>query len=154
MVNLTLPEYFWEVLCNEEEERVEEGHSPSYSSAAHSSDLEESLIKCCAHALRHGVTSCVPEVYLDLVTSKDLKMLLTAGGSLNVEVLRSASSYVAPLQETDEVVEVFWLVLSDLPRSSLLRFLQALWAFDQSAEHLPDGTVSPSPSLPPCLVLS
>jgi hypothetical protein len=133
---------------------VEEGHPPSSSSAAaHSSDLEESLIKCCAHALRHGVTSCVPEVYLDLITSKDLKMLLTAGGSLNVEVLRSASSYVAPLQETDEVVEVFWLVLSDLPRSSLLRFLQALWAFDQSTEHLPDGTVSPPPIPRPCPVL-
>jgi hypothetical protein len=139
VANITLPEYFWRVLCNEDEGDSLDSHLCNQDIPQ--TDLERSLLRCCAHAIRHGVTSCVPEAYLDLITSSDLKMLLNAGGSLNVEILRSTSSYASPLLETDDVVEVFWLALSDLPRASLLKFLQTLWSSEHCSDHIPDGTI-------------
>jgi hypothetical protein len=146
MTNLSLPKYFWQIFCNEDYELP--------SSSASASALERNLLECSALAMRHGIISCIPETYLDLLTSSNLHMLLNQGGTLNVEILRISACYSSPLTEHDEVADVFWLALSDLTRQALLKFLQTLWATttggaeggeEEEQESLPDGL---------CLLLS
>lgn len=141
MANISLPDYFWKIFCNEDYE---------IPSQCHESPLERNLLECSALAMRHGMTSCIPEVYLDLFTSQNLQTLLNQGGTLNVEILRYSTSYSLPLTETEEVVDVFWLALSDLSKLSLLKFLQVLWsATEDDQDPLPDGLPPPPLSLPP-----
>jgi hypothetical protein len=140
MANISLPTYFWKIFTNEDYEIPSSCHHQESSSS-----LERNLLECSAHAMRHGITSCLPETYLDLFTSQDLQTLLNQGGALNVEILRSSASYSSPLTEMDEVVDVFWLALSDLSKISLLKFLQMLWSTAEDHPHphdhepIPDG---------------
>lgn len=141
IANITLPDYFWKIFCNEPHEIVS---AVTATEEEEENPLKRNFLLCCGLAMRHGMTSCLPESYLDILTPCDLKTLLNGGGTLNVENLRLFASYCSPVCENDDSVEVFWLALSDLPRLSLFKFLQYLWSCDEnnSIEHLSDGTTT------------
>ena len=110
VANVVLPDYFWKILCNEEYEiphiSLISSTRLELKSIQIPYEIYSNMCNCFGHAIRHGITSCLPETYLDLLSVNDLKMLLSNGGTLNINILRSSTSYISPLTDLDEIVEV------------------------------------------------
>lgn len=115
VANIQLPDYFWKIICNEIYEIPNillSSSSSSLSPVQIPYEIYSNICSCFGHAIRHGITSCLPETYLDLLSVNDLKTLLISGGTLSINILRSSTSYILPLTDSDEVVEVSLFLFS------------------------------------------
>lgn len=107
-------------------ERVSRANAGAYAQAALEARLAES--RPAAMAMRHGLSTVVPQWLLPLFTWEELRVLIGGQVEVDVDLLQCMTEYDDDVSPDEPHMRMFWRVLhgfSTLERSAFLRFVWA-----------------------------
>jgi len=78
-------------------------------------------------AIRRGVSKIVPIQLLNMLTARDLELLICGNSYIDVELLRRHTKY-SGVNPDDPHIDIFWEVLESLDQAHRRLFIKFVWA--------------------------